>query len=97
MKDENCEIKAIYALAFGRVQGVGFRYSTVKRALALGLKGYARNMSDGSVEVMAEGSAEAIEKLVKYLKQGPPAARVDRLDFRYLSPKGYYRSFNVEY
>lgn len=61
----------------GRVQGVSFRASTRDRALALGIAGHARNLADGSVEVLASGSAEALAALEAWLRQGPPAARVE--------------------
>jgi acylphosphatase len=61
----------------GRVQGVFFRASTRQQALRLGLRGYARNLADGRVEVVACGSAETVGELERWLWQGPPAARVD--------------------
>ena len=60
----------------GRVQGVFFRASTRTQAQQLGLSGYARNLADGSVEVVASGSAEALDALERWLHVGPPAARV---------------------
>ncbi|AIR01985.1 acylphosphatase [Pluralibacter gergoviae] len=68
------------AWVYGRVQGVGFRYSTRQEALRLGLTGYARNLDDGSVEVLACGGAEEVEKLLSWLKAGGPrSARVDKV------------------
>ena len=64
----------------GRVQGVGFRAHTRREALALGLQGSARNIADGSVEVLAQGDAEAIAALAAWLREGPPLARVDALE-----------------
>ena len=60
------------AWVHGVVQGVGFRYSTQREALQLGLTGYARNLDDGSVEVLACGEAEQVEKLIAWLKAGGP-------------------------
>jgi len=60
----------------GRVQGVFFRASTRTEALRLGLNGYARNVADGSVEVLASGDAAALDELQRWLHVGPPAARV---------------------
>jgi acylphosphatase len=60
----------------GRVQGVGFRYSTVSQARRLGLAGWARNAPDGSVEIVAEGSSDAMRLLVEWCGHGPPSARV---------------------
>jgi acylphosphatase len=61
----------------GRVQGVGFRAGTRRKALQLGLMGSARNLGDGSVEVIAQGEPLAIESLALWLERGPPHARVD--------------------
>jgi len=61
----------------GRVQGVFFRASTRAEALRLGLTGYANNLPDGSVEVLACGEAAALDELQRWLHVGPPAARVE--------------------
>lgn len=64
----------------GMVQGVGFRYSTQAQAKKLGITGYARNLSDGSVEVLACGEAEQVDALLSWLKEGGPrSARVDKV------------------
>ncbi|KAB7765160.1 acylphosphatase [Xanthomonas maliensis] len=63
----------------GRVQGVSFRAATRAQALVLGLRGHARNQHDGSVDVLATGEAAALDALAAWLRQGPPAARVERL------------------
>jgi len=63
----------------GRVQGVFFRASTRREALALGLAGEALNLADGRVEVTASGEAAALAALERWLHHGPPAARVDAL------------------
>ncbi len=60
----------------GRVQGVFFRASTRERAQRLGLTGYARNLPDGRVQVLACGAPEAVIQLKEWLRSGPPAARV---------------------
>ncbi|WP_462417831.1 acylphosphatase [Kytococcus sp. Marseille-QA3725] len=65
----------------GHVQGVGFRWWTRSRALELGLVGFARNMSDGRVEVFAQGGAEAIDALEQLLREHPSTAgRPGRVD-----------------
>lgn len=63
----------------GRVQGVWFRESTRREAVALGITGYAENKPDGSVEVLACGDSAALERLADWLAVGPPAARVTRV------------------
>lgn len=64
----------------GVVQGVFYRASTRDRARQLGLTGHARNLADGRVEVTAHGEAGALEALERWLWQGPPAAKVDRVE-----------------
>ncbi len=64
----------------GRVQGVFFRASTRNEALQLGLTGYARNLPDGSVEVLACGAPQAVEALQDWLWVGPPAAKVQAVE-----------------
>lgn len=64
----------------GRVQGVWFRGSTQRRARALGLAGWVRNCPDGSVEAVFEGAADAVAAAIAFCGDGPPAARVDRVD-----------------
>lgn len=60
----------------GRVQGVSFRASTQAQAAQLGVTGYARNKSDGSVEVLACGDEDALEQIVRWLHEGPRLAKV---------------------
>lgn len=64
----------------GRVQGVFFRAGTCEQAVRLGLRGHARNLADGRVEVLAVGEEAAIEMLAGWLRRGPENARVDELE-----------------
>jgi acylphosphatase len=65
-----------YFLVTGRVQGVYFRQSTRLEAERLAIRGHARNLPDGSVEVIAHGTRDAVESLRAWLHRGPPSARV---------------------
>jgi acylphosphatase len=67
--------KTLVAIVDGMVQGVGFRYATVRQARALGLTGTVRNLADGRVEVVAEGEEQRLARLQGWLA-GPPHARV---------------------
>jgi len=67
-------------VAHGRVQGVYFRDAIRRRAEARGVAGFARNMSDGTVEAVFEGAEDAVADLLAFCAIGPPDARVDRLD-----------------
>lgn len=64
---------------FGRVQGVGFRWSLHAEAKALGLRGWVRNRHDGSVEALLCGTPEAVDALTVWAHRGPPSARVERV------------------
>jgi acylphosphatase len=66
-------------LVFGKVQGVYFRHSTRLEARRLGLRGSARNLPDGSVEVLAQGASTAVGELMAWLHRGPAQARVDEV------------------
>lgn len=80
----------------GIVQGVGFRYATVRQAhLIGGLTGCVWNASDGSVHVVAEGTRNRLQKLEAWLRQGPPGSRVRSLDAEYLQATGEWGSFGV--
>ncbi len=74
-------------LVSGLVQGVYFRASTREHALALGLCGYAKNLVDGRVEVVAVGDAAALAALERWLHEGPPAARVDAVAREDVDPR----------
>jgi len=79
----------------GRVQGVYFRGSAQRRASQLGLAGYARNLDDGSVEVVAEGEEARIEELIAWCRVGPPAARVAKVDVSRGAATGEFSDFDV--
>ena len=78
----------------GLVQGVVFRASAQQVALRLGLTGFAENQPDGSVLIVAEGSADKLDELVAWCKTGPPKARVDRVEVTSGTPAGYH-SFTI--
>ena len=68
---------SVRCIVLGHVQGVFFRDSTRRVAESLGIHGHAVNLPDGSVEVVARGSADAVDSLQRWLSQGPPRSRVD--------------------
>ncbi len=72
----------------GQVQGVGYRYFVQAEASRLGLGGSVRNLADGAVRVEAEGPRPSLLDLVERLRQGPPAARVQRVDVEWHPPHG---------
>lgn len=80
MNEMQSKIVCRHFRVFGRVQGVWYRGSARDQALKLGLSGWVRNCDDGSVEAVACGVPEALDEFRGWLKQGPPAARVDRVE-----------------
>jgi len=79
----------------GRVQGVNFRGATRSRAMELGAKGFVRNEPDGAVYLEAEGDAETLDALVRWLHHGPPPARVDSVETGESEFKNF-TSFTIE-
>jgi acylphosphatase len=73
---------------FGRVQGVFFRQWAVNQARTLGVSGWVHNARDGSVEAHLEGGEEAVAKMVEWMRQGPPKARVEDLTVEDSTPQG---------
>lgn len=83
-------------LVKGKVQGVFYRASTKAEAQKLGLSGFVRNLSDGNVEIEAQGSQESIEKLLKWCKGGPPAAIVEDVQTKAIEEKNYSEKFIIK-
>ena len=80
---------AVTAHIVGRVQGVGFRWHTMREANRLGLTGWVRNEPDGSVRVHLEGSERLVDEMVAWLGDGPTASRVDDLVVTETAPEGF--------
>ena len=95
--NEKNTLEELHAVVHGYVQGVGFRYFASHKALSLGLRGYARNRGDGSVEVMAQGPHGALENLLVALRQGPSASEVDRVETIWREPTEHLTGFSIRY
>lgn len=92
------EMEHLHAVVHGLVQGVNFRYFTMRRASELGLRGYVRNvLLDGTVEVVAEGERDRLERLLGYLEAGPRGARVTRVDSDWSEYTGGFSRFDVRF
>ena len=83
-------------LITGEVQGVGYRFFAQRAAARHQVLGHVRNLRDGSVEVVAEGSASAVEEFKKDLVTGPQWSRVEQVEEISLEPTGLYASFSIE-
>jgi acylphosphatase len=90
MADARIELRIV-----GRVQGVFYRASARGKARELGLVGYARNLDDGAVEVVAEGEESSLERLAAWCRVGPPGARVTRVEVTRAPPTGGFAGFTV--
>ena len=91
--------KALEARRFvvrGRVQGVGFRWFVEREAHLLGISGWVRNNTDGSVEIHAQGSRDQLSGLRSRLREGPRAARVDLVEESEAQPTAGLSSFRIE-
>ena len=81
-------VAAYRYIVTGRVQGVGYRYFVLREAERLGVAGFTRNLSDGRVEVVAEGADEALGELETRLRRGPSFAAVEGVDRASIPPRG---------
>jgi len=81
----------------GLVQGVGYRYFTIRQAELFGLKGSVRNLTDGRVLVVAEGEKNLILQFKSELEKGPRFARVDQVQITFMEYKAKFNSFSVDY
>ena len=82
---------------FGNVQGVWFRRDTSLEAQKIGIKGWVKNLSDGSVEVFASGTEDALLKLEAFLRSGSAKARVDQVRVEHLNEVNVFDSFSIQY
>lgn len=80
-------IRRCYVTVTGRVQGVGFRRACAAQAERAGVAGWVRNLPDGRVEAVLEGEETAVDQVLRWLHEGPPAARVEDVDVRVEDPQ----------
>lgn len=78
----------VRAVVTGRVQGVGFRWTTAHGAARHGVAGFVRNLPDGRVEAELEGARDAVDAVLQVLRAGPPAATVTGVEVEDLPPRG---------
>ncbi len=80
---------------YGRVQGVFFRSTMRDVARELGVGGWVRNLPDGSVEAVVEGEREKVERVIEWAHQGPPLARVRKVEVRWEDYRGEFDDFRI--
>ncbi|MCK5636915.1 MAG: acylphosphatase [Thermoplasmatales archaeon] len=87
----------VHVLISGRVQGVWFRTSTKQKAEQLGLTGWIRNTSDGSVEAIFEGDEKGIQDMLEWCHRGPPLARVSNVEVKNQESTNGFDGFSIKY
>ena len=90
-------MKRLKLKIFGKVQGVTFRANTKRKAKNLGLRGWVRNSSDGTVEVVVEGDEKKLREFLKWAEEGPSPARVSKMKTNWLAPRKKFDSFSIKY
>lgn len=85
----------LHCVVSGKVQGVRFRSYLEEAATSLGLVGYVRNLSDGTVEVCAQGDQDVLKSFVEYIHEGSLQAKVEGVDASWRTPRTTYYEFSV--
>ena len=93
----NLSLKIVRLKIYGHVHGVFYRQTTQQKARELGLRGYVKNLSNGSVEVVACGNSSDIDQLIDFCQNNPGSSQVDRLDVaRVDEPKEEFNNFEIK-
>ena len=90
-------MKRIHLIIHGKVQAVFYRSNTHKKASALGLTGFVKNLENGTVEVVAEGPEEKLNQLIEFCKNNPGYSNVDKVDVKEEKITNEFESFGVRY
>lgn len=90
-------MKRVELKIHGRVQGVFYRDGARRRANKLGITGFAKNESDGTVRIVAEGEEESLKKIIKWCYNGPIFAKVIVVDVEWKQASGEFKKFSIEY
>ncbi|MDY0362446.1 MAG: acylphosphatase [Desulforegulaceae bacterium] len=89
--------KAVHLVIKGRVQGVAFRWYSMKKAVELEVTGYVKNNSNGNVEMFIEGKEKKVDSMLKWCKTGPPSADVQEVEEKVEDFFGKYSKFEILY
>ncbi len=90
-------VKRIHAVVKGKVQGVFYREFTRREAGALGIGGFARNLKDGSVEIVAEGEEKNLQEFMKMVRKGPLMAFISEVEAKEEPPTGEFEGFDIRF
>ena len=97
MSDADADPARIVVRVRGRVQGVGFRYAAIDAARRLGVTGWVRNTPEGAVELVAEGDADRLRRLLTWCNAGPPGARVTQVAHEWRPFAGEFDGFHLRH
>ncbi|AKQ57883.1 MULTISPECIES: acylphosphatase [Bordetella] len=86
-------IETVFVVVHGKVQGVGYRHATVRRAHLVGATGWVQNMEDGTVQAMVQGTPDQVDQMLEWMRRGPPAAVVTELESRRDDTERRYKHF----
>lgn len=81
----------------GRVQGVGFRYTAESAALELGVKGWVRNLPDGRVEALVEGTEKVLQRFLEQIAGGPMKRYIEKVQVSWADATGEFSDFQIRY
>ncbi|MBI3999794.1 MAG: acylphosphatase [Candidatus Omnitrophica bacterium] len=87
--------KQVHLIISGIVQGVFFRAGTLAAARSLKLSGFVRNLSNGRVEVVAEGEEQILKRMIEWCRKGPPGARVEEMEVVWIEATGHFQHFTI--
>ncbi len=90
-------MRELHAIVHGRVQGVSFRFNAVTEARRLDLRGWVKNLPDGTVETVATGAQDALNDYLNWLHRGPPGAKVTKVDINWQETAQGYTAFEILY
>lgn len=90
-------MKRIHLIVHGRVQGVFYRDNTQKKASELGLKGFVRNLPNGTVEVVAEGPEDKLNELINFCRNNPGSSNVDKVEVKEEKVTNEFDWFGIRY
>lgn len=89
--------KRLHVVVKGQVQGIFFRVTAKEKAESLGINGWIRNNSDGTVEGIFEGEEKSLKEILVFCHHGPSLARVEEVDEKWQKCKGEFEHFRIEY